>query len=165
MIALSAITWPYKLAGTVIVLGLIGWGIHTYNEHLREQGRAEIQVKFDAYRAAVSKLATERETANAIKAAQVAATNEVTVNAYQNQLAAIAADRDSLSRRLRNSQARASCVTVPTPADQPGIADPSPQPSGIQAIDGLTDDFARACLSDAIQLDTLIQQLKPQLAF
>lgn len=147
----------------VALAGLLGWAIHTYNEHLRDQGRAEIQVKFDAYRKEIARLATEREVANMVKDAQVIATNEAALNAYQKTLADIAADRDGLSKRLRNSQAR-TCSAAGTQVDhRPAVATASPEPSSEEAVDRLYDEYDRACQGDAAQLDALLAELKPQL--
>lgn len=159
-----------KFIGAAILLGLVWWAVHAYNDGLREQGRSEIQVKFDAYRTEVDRLATERETANRLKDAQVIATNEAALNDYQSKLADIIADRDSLAKRLRNSQARTCRATGAQADNRPAVITTSPESSSEEAVDRYTerkdaalDELDSACRQDAAQLDALIRQLMPQL--
>lgn len=151
----------YAIASAVL-LGLLAWAIGAYNESLRDQGRAEIQAKFDAYRDEVAKLTSERDTANKIKDAEAKATNEAALNAYQKTLADISTDRDSLAKRMRNSQR--ACSATGTQVDhRPAVVAASQEPSGEETVDRLYDEYDRACQGDAAQLDALIMQIRPQL--
>lgn len=60
--------WLYAIA-TAALIGLLSWGVITYNEALREQGRAEIRAE-DAAALAKAKTDAETETARLTKLAE-----------------------------------------------------------------------------------------------
>lgn len=152
-----------RIGAALAVLGLLLWARHAIFQDGYDEGAAHVQAQFNEYRGTIQRITQQRETENAIKAAEVKATNEATLHAYQNQLAAIANDRDSLAKRLREHQVRTSGATVSAAISEPGATEPSPQPSGLSEVDRSLDEFKSACLADAAQLDALIGQIKHQL--
>lgn len=157
---------PYRLYA-YLALALAAVGGYVYWHHKvydkgHTAGAQSVQVVFDEYRGKITSITEQRKAENAVKLATITATNEAALNAYQTQLSAIADDRDSLARRLRNHAGACSAI-LPAVEDQSGTADASTFPGGAQTLDEFLDAYDRACQQDAVQLDALLAQIKPQL--
>ena len=167
MIGLSALA-PYKIyAYAALGLALIG-GYFYWHHHVYAQGDSagaqRVQTEFDAYRSNVLQITAQRQAEDAQKDAQAKAINEAVIHDYETKLAAYAADRDSLARRLYALATKAGTCSaaVPTDQDRSPTATASQEPSSEEII-GAVSTYDAACRSDAAQLDALISELKPQL--
>ena len=146
------------LGATLLVLATLGAWIHHKGV---ASGRESVQAKFDDYRAKVQAQAAIQTAETKRIEAATAARNEAIHHDYQAQLAAIAADNASISRRLSDYRARVRALSqVPS---QPGSANPGPQSSSQTEADRLNDEYDRACREDSAQLNALIEGVKPQL--
>lgn len=155
-----------------VVMGALAYGLHRYNDHLREQGRAEIrpqlkqvQDAFTAYRATINAEAAERERQNKLKDAKVTQTNEAAIHVYETKLASIAADRNSLSRMLNKARVSICSNAVPAAENLPTAPDATPKSWSQAKADELLELYDRRCQEDSAQLEALIAELKPQLTF
>lgn len=152
-----------RIGAALAVLGLLLWVRHAIYQDGYDDGSKHVQTQFDAYRGKIIRLTAERKAENAATLAATEARNEAIAHGYQQALNAIAADRDSLARRLRNSQARSCSPILPTPENITGAADASTIPPSEAEFDRLYDEYDRQCRADAAQLDALIMELSPQL--
>lgn len=162
MAALIAFLTAYKQY-LLPVLGAVALivGLHVYGEHRYEAGKAEVTAKWKADIAARDKASAVQAEQVRIQTAAVAANNVKVEHDYQVQIAAIAADRDSLARRLRDyDQVHSS--PVPEAAGDPIAAPASAQPAGASPVDAAFDAYDKSCQSDAAQLNALIAELEAQ---
>jgi hypothetical protein len=152
-----------RIAAAVAVIGALWWLHHAIYQDGYDDGSAHVQTQFDGYRDQLATITQQRETENAIKAAEVKATNEGVMRELQSKYEAIATVNGSLSRKLRDLSARACITYLPGVDDLTGTPEASGEPSSQAQIDGLTDSYDQSCQRDAAQLDALITQIKPQL--
>jgi hypothetical protein len=158
--------WSYRKAVgaglLVLALSYLVWdyGRDHYSDGYAK-GTAEVQARWDAEVQArdleVARATAEREARDKATRAR----NEEVIHGYQEQISRIAGDRDSLARRLRDSEARSN--TVPTATDQQGTADATAKPESARSVDEALDGYDQACRQDAAQLEALIEQVSEQL--
>lgn len=145
---LPSLTWPYKLAGAAIVLGLVWWGVHTYNEALREQGRAEIRAE-DAVALAKAKTDAEAEGARLTKLAEDARNANIQ---ELTDLRAYRVDHPIHGGLCKPAKSNRGPMSNPTPAislndgTSPAPADVQPLPSGDTEPGGQSDPDIRGLL-------------------
>lgn len=154
--------WRYrKILGAVLVVVAVAYAVIDYGRDKYDEGRAAVQAKWDADSAARN---TEIERIIGEQRANDAATkarNEEIIHVYQEQISRIAADRDSLARRLRDNEVRSRALSEAE--YQRGVADAAAQSGGPRNVDEALDAYDRACRSDAAQLEALIRQIRGQL--
>lgn len=163
VIAWKAI-WRYrKLAAygiAVLAVLLIGWRLH---HHGVVSGRAEIQAAWDkdrASRAAVD--ATIAQNQAKVESAN-RARNEVIEREYQNKLAAIAADRDSIAGRVRQYESRLRSLSAAQATDQRGLDAIAGIAARQRELDAAFDAYDRSCRRDAVRFQALQDEIRPLL--
>lgn len=154
-----------------IIAGIAGYKMGTGRWETRYE---KLGAEYATYQADVARANTiaERAAREALERqirerAQIDKSNAETLDAYHTKLAAISADRDrarELARRLLEaSQSRAAPRDrgMPETGDRSGATE-----AGADDRDGLAGRVSRVateCRLNAIQLDALIGQLRPQL--
>ena len=119
-------------------------------------GKRVVQAEFDTFRSKQEVLAeTQKAQSDAEIARQAKALSDERTD-YANQVS-VANDRaDAFEHSLQN-YIRANAHPVPSPAQGPSGPAVAPQgPQGDSVLERLSDDAVKACLSDAAQLQTLI---------
>lgn len=148
---IAALAVVFVIAGAVV-----SYGRARYNEgvaHVRAQWSADTKAR-DAETARVAQ-------EYAARTAATVARNDEVLNGYQDEISRIAADRDSVARRLREYKIRERSLSAA--ADKPGAVGAGAEPKGEAAADGALDAYDSACRRDAAQLDALIRQVRGQL--
>lgn len=152
----------YGIAAAVLI-GLLSWGVITYNESLREQGRAEIRAD-DAEALRVAKEKADAESKRLKKLAEDAR------NANAQELAELRAYRadnplhGGLCKPAKNNRSAvsspAATVTVNAGAST-GTADVQPVPAGDTEPGGQSDTDIRGMLDAlAARADQVSGQLR-----
>lgn len=151
---------PWQVWAVLAIAALIAWHGHTrYGEGVADE-RASWEKVVAQQNAKADREAREKEAAQRKHNIEVR-------RQYEADLSTILADRNSLAQRLRRAQAAGTRCPVPEAAGGSGAADAGPE-SGGQAeaprSDSALDAYDQACRLDAVQLNRLIEQLRPQLA-
>ena len=129
-------------AGLILVVLLIA-GYAYWHHQVYQSGVDAKQLEWDADNA-------KRDAAQAAKDAQ----NVEVIRGYDKKLQVIAADRNSLAKRLHDYQISAL-------QGARGSVETGPQSGGQATVDGRLDAYDAACRADAAQLDALIEAIQP----
>ncbi len=163
-----AILWQFRrpigyALAAIAIIGLAWWRIEAYGDAREKAGKDEVQALWDADVAARDKATADAIAAQKAREEAQRASNEVTIRDYTQKLLAIAADRDSLSRRLHDYQDRLRSLAAAQAGGASGTADPGPVASSPTEADRRTDELDAACRADAEQLNALIQVVREQM--
>lgn len=150
------------LAGAA-VLALIAWQIHAYGERREQEGRDAVQALW-----AADTLARDKAASDAIAAARAAQEaqrkqNEVIESEYQARLASIAADRDSVERMLREARDQVRSLAAAEATGQRGLDALAGIAARAAEVDRRLVEYDAACRADAVRLQALQDQIRPQL--
>lgn len=126
-------------------------------------GRAEIQAKWDADRAARAAVDARIVQDQAKKDAANTARNEVIERETQEKLDDIAADRDSLASRVRDYESRIRSLAASKATDQRGLDAIAGIAARQREMDAAFDAYDRACRSDAVRFKALQDEIRPLL--
>lgn len=162
MFGLSPRLYLYLALAVALAGGYWYWHHSVYQKGYTE-GAESVQVLFDGYRGKIIRLTAERAAENAIKDAQVKATNDLVIQELEAKYEAIATVNGSLSRKLRDLSARACITYLPGVDDLAGTPEASGEPSSQAQIDELTDEYDQSCQRDAARLDAIIAEISVQL--
>jgi hypothetical protein len=150
---------PWQGWALLLLAGAFWW-------HGHERYQAGVAAERSGWEAVVAEANAKADQERQELEAAARRNNDEVRSRYETDLARIAADRDSLARRLRNAPVPAAC---PEPAESAGgsaAAGAGPEPRGesrTAAIDAALDVYDRSCQADAAQLNALIEQIRPQL--
>jgi biopolymer transport protein ExbB/TolQ len=150
------------LAGAA-VLALIAWQIHAYGERREQDGRAAVQALWDA-----DTKARDEATAKAIAAQAAAAeaqrkANEEIERDYEAKLAGVAADRDGVERMLREARDQVRRLAASAATGERGIDALAGIAARAAEVDRRLVEYDAACRADAVRLQALQDQIRPQL--
>jgi hypothetical protein len=171
MMAVLKLAWAYrKFVGAI--LGLVAlyvlyamWHAHVFTlGELKE--RAAWTVRWEARdKADADAIAAEKEHQRAEREANDKR-NAQTLRDYNAQLLAIANDRDSLARRLREYETRLDAPggAVPEAQGGPGATDGGGVAAGTLSADAALDAYDKACQRDAVKLNRLTEEVLPLVA-
>lgn len=150
------------LAGAGL-LALIAWQIHAYGERREQDGRAAVQALWEADSAA-RQSATDKAIAAAAAAQEAQRQhNEVIEREYQEQLAGIAADRDGVYRLLQQARGEVRRLAASEATGQRGLDALAGIAARAAEVDRRLADYDAACQRDAVRLEALQRQVRPQL--
>lgn len=152
----------YVAAGVAMVAGAL-WYRHSLIASGDAAGAARVQALWDADTTA-RKAAVDKAIAAVATRENAARAANMEIMEYANtQLVAIAADRDSLSGLLRSAEDRVRRLASSEATDHT-LADVAARVAARQReIDALYDAYDRACRRDAVRLDALQREIRPQL--
>jgi hypothetical protein len=162
-----------KLVGIgAVVLALVGgflWYRHSLIAQGDAAGSARVQARWDAANAKQQAIVDAKVREIESRDAADAARNLEIANAYEKELALVAADTDRYRRLLQRAREAATASGRPAPevADQSGAAEASTsrssEPTDLAArIDAATADLIAEARANAGQLDALIAEVVPQ---
>lgn len=159
--------WPV-LAGAVLLFAVVH-SIHRYGDGREADGRSAVQAKWDAANKVAEAKAAQVDQERKLKDAQDDARNQEIAREHEQELAAIATDRDRLARLLHNAAAPASGGSGAAQiADQPTATETGKAPS-VGSSDGPTEleraiaDTVEEARANASQLNALIGEALPQM--
>ena len=119
-------------------------------------GKRIVQAQYDAFRTKEQVLAaTQKEEADAEIARQAKALSDERID-HANQVAAANDRADAFEHSLQNYIRDNSCHLPSPEKGSAGIAVATQGAQGDSVLERLSDDAVKACLSDAAQLQTLI---------
>jgi hypothetical protein len=149
-----------KVGVAVLVLGAVAW----YSHHQGyETGKAKIQAKWDDDRAKVRD-AADKQAAKALADEEAArAHNDEVIRGKDAQIAAIAADNQSLSGIVRDYQNRLRSSAMSQATGQRGLDVAAGIASRSAEADRLYDEYDKACRRDAVRFSALQDQIRGQL--
>lgn len=147
------------LAGA-LVLGLACWAIH---HHGYNAGKERIQAAWDKDTAARAVVVAKVAAQQAEIEAATRSRNEVIEREYKDKLAAIAADRDSVAGRLREYESRLRSLAAAQATDKRGLAVAAGIAARQREMDQAFDAYDSACRRDALKLEKLQDEVRPQL--
>lgn len=165
---IGKLLWRYRRAiGIALaVLGLIAGFLlyrHSLIERGREEGKAEVQVLWDA-----DTIARDKATADAIakaeadKAAAIANNAKELEDAY-TKLDAVAADRDNVDGLLKRARDQVRALAASQATGQRGIDAFAGIAARAAEVDRRLADYDQSCQRDAIRFQALQDQIRPQL--
>lgn len=168
LIQLPALAWKYRRLlvygiAVLLVLSLFFAYRHSLIKMGRDEGRAEVQALWQKDKAAW--IATN-EKIEADAKAQIEATRAKNVEVLKNaneQLLAIAADRDSLSGMLRDASDRIRRLASSAATSQRGADVAAGIAARQREIDEAYDAYDKACRRDAVRFQKLQQQIGQQM--
>ncbi len=150
------------LIALISLLGAGAWGYRAIYDKGHAAGMAQVQVAWDADKAAIAKLAADQLAKVSEERDQALANNEAITNDLNAQIQTERNLNSSLASRLRHYQTAAGSSAVPESGDQPAAAD-TPES---QSLGRLNDALAAALTECAVNRDNynaLIKELTPQL--
>jgi len=156
--ALLARFWK-PIAGAIVLL-LALWAVH---HHGYNAGKERIQAAWDKDRAARAEVDARVVQAQAQIEAANRARNEAIEHEYQQKLAAIAADRDSVAGRVREYETRIRSLSAAQATGQRGLDVVAGIASRQREVDAAFDAYDRACRSDAVRFKALQDEIRPLL--
>ena len=106
------------------VIGAVTYAVHSYNEGLRDEGRVEVQVKWNAEKIVLAEDAAAASEAARAKEKTLIAKNLKVANDYQAEKKRRAADAVVTAGRLQQLQAALDSVSAANPAAAAGADDP-----------------------------------------
>lgn len=160
----------YVIAGLALA-AVVWWQVTAYGARERKAGeaagRSAVEVLWQADTAArdAADAKIAADTAARLEAARV--TNQEVLADANSQLIAIAADRDSLARRMSDSQNRIRALAASAATSQlgtdvaAGIARAAEEAR--RSIEERYDAYDKSCQRDAVRFSALQEQLRPQL--
>ena len=140
---------------------ILGCGIYIYRSGV-VTGRAQIQVKFDAFVRASDAVVAKQKVDNEAKRIATESNNAEVLAALSAQRDRAVADRAVFARQLHDYLAKASSSAVPESPSGPAAPTES-QSSSLAAIATALVDFRSECIDNANRQDALIDELVPQL--
>lgn len=160
-LAILARFWK-PLAGAGL-LALIAWQIHAYGERREQEGRDAVMALW-----AADTLERDKAASDAIAAARAAQEaqrkhNEVIESEYQARLASIAADRDGVERLLREARDQIHRLAAAESTGQRGLDALAGIARRAAEVDRRLVEYDAACRADAVRLQALQDQIRPQL--
>lgn len=150
--------WKPIAGAAVLLLAL--WAIH---HHGYTSGKATVQADWDKDRAARAEVDAKVVQAQAQLEAANRARNEAIEHEYQQKLAAIAADRDSVAGRVREYETRIRSLSAAQATGQRGLDVVAGIASRQREVDAAFDAYDRACRSDAVRFKALQDEIRPLL--
>jgi len=164
---LRLIPLPYKLGAIALLVLAAAWWLHSYGSKCRAEGEASGEARITLQWQADT-AARDKATADAIAAAQKRAENakkhndEVLTDANA-KLAAIDADRTSLSGLLHHANDQIHRLTAGQASDRLGLDVLTGIAARTAEVDRRYDEYDRACQRDAVRFGALQDQLREQL--
>jgi hypothetical protein len=160
--------WQYrKFVGAMLGVIALYLTYMLWHHHVFELGqlkeRAAWVIRWDERDKADAKAVADELERQKLESARQEKLNAQITQTYRQQLLAIAGDRDSLARRVREYQDRYAALSgaMQQAKGEPGANGAGAVPSGPQTIDRLSDDLDAACRADAAQLDALRAEVAP----
>jgi hypothetical protein len=162
---------PWKLiariAVPVLVLLVAWWQLVSFGNRREAEGlkagKAEVQALWDADKAAWLAVNDKLKADNLARELAAQSNNAKVIEHANAELAAIAADRDSLSGLLREAENRVRRLASGQATDRLGLAVASGIASRAAEIDRLRDEYDRACRRDAVRMQALQEQVRGQM--
>jgi hypothetical protein len=105
-------TFLIKAAGLALVTALLGWGMHTWVESIRAEGRAEVQALRDADKAAAAEAERRRVEADKARAAQALTEFLVNQAAWAAKLKAAKNEIEQAAKKLESCTVDADTVRL-----------------------------------------------------
>jgi hypothetical protein len=143
---------------------LAAWAaIHAYGDRREDAGRAAVKALWEA-----DVEARDRAALEAISAARTAEeaqrkANEVIESEYQARLSSIASDRDSVERLLREARDQVRRLAAAESTGQRGLDALAGIARRAAEVDRRLVEYDAACRADAVRLQALQDQIRPQL--
>lgn len=166
------LAWKFRyLIGGIALAAVVWWQVTAYGARERKAGeaagRSAVEVLWQADTAArdAADAKIAADTAARLEAARV--TNQEVLADANSQLIAIAVDRDSLARRMRDYQDRLRSLAASAATSQlgtdvaAGIARAAEEAR--RSIEERYDAYDRACRNDAVRFTALQDQIRPWL--
>jgi hypothetical protein len=159
--------WPWKLIGRialpVAVVALAWWQVTSYAERRADAREAEIRALWEADAAKRDKVAAEANAkAEADKAAQLAA-NAKEMDDARKELAAIAADRDTVDGLLRRARDQVRALAASAATGERGLDALAGIAARAAEVDRRLADYDAACRRDSVRFAALQEQIRGQL--
>lgn len=158
---------PWKLVGAGVVVLLLWWQVYAYAERKAER-RADARESEIRELWRVDTLKRDKATADAIAIEVARAEAQRLENAKEledahKQLAAIAADRDSVDSLLRRARDQVRALAASAATGERGLDALTGIAARAEALDRRLADYDAACQRDAVRFEALQNQLRPQL--
>lgn len=153
--------WKYAAGALVLVAAF--WALHSYGQSRYKEGKAVIQAAWDKDRAARAAVDASIAKDQELKDAANRARNEVIEREYKADLAAIAADRDSLAGRLRERENRLRSLASASATDKQGLIVAARIAASAAETDRLYDEYDQSCRRDAVRFKALQDEVRPLL--
>lgn len=154
---------PWRLIGAVALVLLVWWQIHAYAERKADAREAEIRALWEADTAKRDKVAADANAkAEADKAAQLAA-NAKEMEDARKELAAIAADRDTVDGLLRRARSEVSRFAASAATGERGLDALAGIAARAAEVDRRLVEYDASCRRDAVRFGALQEQVRGQL--
>jgi hypothetical protein len=154
---------PWKAIGVAALVLLLTWRALAWVEGERDEREAEIRVLWEADTAARDKVSAEAiAKAEADKAIQLAL-NAQELEHAKEKLAAASADRDAVAGLLNRARDQVRRLAANEATGQRGADVFAGIAARAAEVDQRLADYDAACRRDAIRLQALQDQLRPQL--
>lgn len=154
-----------KLGALLALLAAVGWGAYADYHAGKKAGQDAIQTQFDQFKIDSAKAAATALAAVTKERDDAIANNEAVTNDLQAQLSATRSNANDMAASVRDYQARLSASTdaLRQATDQQRTAAASGIAASKARFDELSKGYDAACQRDAIRLNKLTAEIKPQL--
>jgi hypothetical protein len=161
LLKLRALPWRWIAAGALVLLAW--WQIRAYADRVADAREAEVRALWADDTARRDKVAADAiNAAEADRLAAVANNREVLTDANA-QLAALAADRDSLDGLLRQARDQVRRLAAAEASNRLGADVIARIASHAAEVDQRLGDYDASCRRDAVRHQALIDQIRGQM--
>jgi hypothetical protein len=158
---------PWKLiariAVPVLVLLVAWWSIRSYADRVADAREGEIRALWEADTAARDKVAADAIAKAAAREIAALERNRDIEADYIAKLAAADAGRDDTLRLLQRARDQVRAIAASEATGQRGLDALAGIAARAAEVDRRLADYDRACRADAVRLQALQDQIRPQL--